>query len=150
MKTTLLAAALAAVALAVPASAHDYNGDLFCAVKDAQGRATAWTFDNNTWNSDGTLGTMVETGVYRHKGQTVSNQAGSRPIWVIFNNKAGSWTLKWRQDPSWFIGMDAPTAAGNWVNATAHLFHNNVEVARGSCGRAAPRTVNNVGDEGAE
>ena len=146
-KLVILAAALAAIAS--PASAHDYNGDLFCSVRDAQGRMTGWTFDNNTQNADGTLGTMVETGVYKADGQTISNAPGSRPIWIIFPNQSGGLTLKWRQDPSWFIGMDAISMRGGWTTAAAHLFHNGVEVGRGQCGRAVPSTVNNVGDQGA-
>ena len=146
----LALAATAAIAIASSASAHNFNGDLFCSVQDPQGRSTGWTFDNNTWNSDGTLGTMVETGVYKMNGQTVSNATGSRPIWIIFYNKVGGLTLQWRQDPSWFIGMDTPTGNGNWSKATAHLFHNRVEVATGQCGRAAPQTASNVGDQGAE
>ena len=149
MKPTTMAA-LTALALASPAAAHDYNGDLFCAVKDAQGRTTGWSFDNNTWNSDGSLGTMVETGVYKAGGKTVANGPGNRPIWIIFYNKAGGVTLKWRQDPSWLIGMDTATNRSGWTNATAHLFHNSVEVARGSCARASPQTVNSVGDQGNE
>jgi hypothetical protein len=55
--------------LASPVFAHDYTGDLFCTVTDNAGRKTTWAFDNNTWNNDGTLGTMVETGVIKHNGQ---------------------------------------------------------------------------------
>ena len=144
---TLLLAAVAALTLASPVSAHDYNGDLFCAVKDTQGRTTGWTFDNNTWNKDGTLGTLVETGVYKPNGQTVANAPGNRPIWIIFFNKQGGLTLTWRQDPTWMIGTDGFDGA-NWNSAPAHLFHNGALIGNGSCGRTKAQTAASVGDQG--
>jgi hypothetical protein len=59
-------------------------------------------------------------------------------------------TLKWRQDPTWMIGMDAPTGNPNWTSATAHLFHNSAMVASGLCARATVRTVNNAADQGVD
>jgi hypothetical protein len=148
MKNLILASALASALIGMGhANAHDYNGDLFCAVKDAQGRTTGWTFDNNTWNKDGTLGTMVETGVYKPNGQTVSSAPGARPVWIIFFNRQNGLTLTWRQDPTWSIGTDAFNGAA-FNSASAHLLHNGVIVANGSCGRAKAPTAANVGDQG--
>ena len=136
--------------LASPAFAHDYTGDLLCSVTDAQGRQTSWAFANNTTNSANTLGTMVETGVVKQNGQELANAPGTRPIWIIYTNSVNGLTLKWRQDPTWMIGMDAPTSNANWNRATAHLFHNNRMIASGFCAREMATTVNNAADQGVD
>jgi hypothetical protein len=77
-----------------------------------------------------------------------STAPGERPIWIIFPNSVNGLTLKWRQDPTWVIGMDAPTRDANWNRATAHLFHNQREVANGLCARKTATTVDNAADQG--
>ena len=146
MKKLLLTAAV--ITLSGVAHAHNYNGDLFCAVTDAAGRNTTWAFANNTTNNDGNLGTMVETGVIKHTGQELANAPGTRPIWIVYINKVNGLTLKWRQDPTWMIGMDAPTGDANLPKATAHLFHNRTMIASGFCVRSIGTTVNNAADQG--
>ncbi len=148
MKKVLLTAAF--VTLSGVAHAHDYTGDLFCSVTDNAGRKTTWAFANNTFRNDGSLGTMVETGVIKHTGQELANAPGTRPIWIIYINSVSGLTLKWRQDPTWMIGMDAPTGNANWTSATAHLFHNSTVVASGLCTRATVTTVNNAADQGVD
>ena len=134
-------------ALASPVFAHDYNGDLFCSVTDNAGRKTSWAFANNTMNNDGNLGTVVETGVIKQNGETLASTPGTRPIWIIYVNSVNGLMLKWRQDPTWMIGMDAPTGNANWTSATARLFHNGTMVASGLCARATVTTVNSAADQ---
>jgi hypothetical protein len=74
MKKLLLTAAV--VTLSGVAHAHDYTGDLLCSVTDNAGRKTTWAFGNNTFNKDGSLGTMVETGA---SSSTPAKNSPTRP-----------------------------------------------------------------------
>ena len=91
MRNALIIAA-AALALATPAVAHDYNRDFVCSITHRhRWQQTAYTSANNTSNVDGSFGgTYVET-VFSKNGRDVVSPTGSRPIWYFGRSPNRSW-----------------------------------------------------------
>jgi hypothetical protein len=137
MKTLLVAAAVATVALSAPAYAR---GDITCSIRDTVGNNLTYAFGDNTFNAKGSFGgTEVETG-FDKNGTSVFTEVGRRPIWVYGANTGGGFNLYSRAAPGWAISVVG--------NGAAMLTHNGRFAGNGWWQTAGGATQASVGDQG--